>query len=402
MAIPPIGSGSSAPAAYIPTSEEIRLMQLGAKFIIDARKGTASKLQAPAIKSALSEALDVDAKTMAKIAKSVKKEKKKAKKMQTASKPDASLVKKALSQAPNVDAETMALIAKSEKEEKSRSQAPDIDAKTMALIAKSEKEGQAQAELLKSFAPDLVENVKPLKEFATRFAEGSDCKKGLEKLDRLGYMQQKIIGDGHCLFRSTATFLVKKWERLSGEGQNEYLKSIKEKVERLANPDLTEKHKLFEEALKDIASKRCSIGDVIYNEKKSNQLVAFLRRLVCEHNREKVKNDESLLASIVENTADVTAYFTNMVNMERAAYGGTPELRALAETLDMNIRVLDVCSIGQDHAVEQAHLLYAKEGAAGDTELYLIYRNLHYDLGVKTKAVPPAAAAAAAAEKKGI
>lgn len=378
MAIPPIGTESSAPAAYIPTSEETRLMQLGAKFIIDARKGTASKLQAPVIKSALNAAPDVDAKTMAKIAKSEKKEKKKAKKMQATSKPDASLVKKALSKAP------------------------DVDAETLALIAKSEKEGQAQAELFKSFVPDLVEKVKPLKEFAERFTAGSDCRKGLERLDRLGYMQQKIIGDGHCLFRSTATFLVKKWERLSAQDRCKYVQSIKEKVERLANPDLSEKYKFFEETLKDIASERCSIGDVIYNEKKSNQLVAFLRRFVCEHNREKVKNDDSLRASILENTADVTAYFTSMVDMERAAYGGTPELRALAETLDMNIRVLDVCSIGQDHAVEQAHLLYAKEGAAGDAELYLVYRNLHYDLGVKTKAVPPAAAAAAAAaEKKG-
>lgn len=379
MAIPPVGS--SAPT-YVPTDEEEKLIEFGAAFIIHVCKETtkeaASKPPAPIAKSALESAPDVDAKTLAKIAKSVKKEAKKAKKKKASSKPPAPCVKNALDKASPVDAETMALIRKCEKGEK------EVDVK-------------AEEELFKSFATEMVEKVKPLKEFATRFPEGSDCRKGLEKLDRLGYMQQKITGDGHCLFRSTATFLVKKWERLSAQARREYMQSIKEKVESLANADLTEKHRLFEETFKDIASERCSVGDVIYNEKKSNQLVAFLRRLVCEHNREKVKSDESLLSSIRENTPDTAAYFTNMVDMERAAYGGTPELRALAETLDLNIRVLDVCSIGKDKPVEQAHLLYAKNGATGDAELYLIYRSLHYDLGVKTKTIPPIATAA---EKK--
>src|SRR5437016_4835131 len=66
-------------------------------------------------------------------------------------------------------------------------------------------------------APPIVDKVTTFKEFAKTQTKDSEVRIGLEKLDK-DYLLQKIKGDGHCCFRATAVFVVKKWMRLSALG----------------------------------------------------------------------------------------------------------------------------------------------------------------------------------------
>jgi hypothetical protein len=250
--------------------------------------------------------------------------------------------------------------------------------------ARGKDEKQDKKEYVK---PPIVGKVTTLKEFAkTTYKETDIARVGLEKLDTDFYMQ-KIIGDGHCFFRATATFLVKKWLTMSGLRRKEFLDFIHTSVEQVSSTPLQAKFNLFEKTLQSLAREECTYADVVYNEAKSNQLVAFLRQLACDYTRMQEKEGNLSIATVIASfpgSPSVKDYLEVMADMESAKNADHLELVALSKMLGLNIRILDVLVIGKGGAILDEHHRVVYNEAKPD-DLFLIRRFSHYDLGIKKK-----------------
>ena len=235
--------------------------------------------------------------------------------------------------------------------------------------------------------PPIVGKPTTIKEFAkNNYKETDIARIGLERVDT-DFLMQKIVGDGHCFFRAMATFIVKKWLTMSGIRRNEFLDFIHMNVDQASSVSLLAKFKIFEKTLKSLAMDECTYADIVYNDIKSNQLVAFLRQLACEYNRMQEKEGNPIIASVIASfpgAPSVKDYLEIMVDMERAKNADHLEILALSKMLGINIRILDVLVIGKGGKIIDEHHRIAYDETKPD-DLFLIRRFSHYDLAIKKK-----------------
>ena len=236
--------------------------------------------------------------------------------------------------------------------------------------------------------PPIVEKPKKFTTFAATYTAGTIVRKGLERLDQ-DYILQKIKGDGHCFFRATAVFIVKKWVTSSAVQRMEYLEGVRANIEGLKSEALTEKFGRVEKLLKAVAMEEFSHFSAVYNETISNLLVHFLRELACECNKQGLKEGQETFSVYVQERTgkdDVNAYLTSMSDMQRAMYADEPELMAIVKMMRINIRVLNITSIGAGQEILQRHLRHCYDESQPErSDLFLVRRNNHYDIALKKK-----------------
>ncbi len=264
--------------------------------------------------------------------------------------------------------------------------------KTLETLSDQIAMAHVNEDLKKVEKPPLIGPEVELSERAKTYSEGN-VKNGLTKLNNL-LLMRSIRGDGHCLFRSSIAHILETWLPLPIGQRDAKLAKLDAKVTDLSKPSLAEKYLFFKKTLHYAAEKGLSYVEIISDEKTSDQLVAFMREFVCEHNR-KTNNDvfASFVAAIPGNKSK-DEYLNDMMSMQKAHYGDHPEIEAIHTLFDLNICVVDVAEFGKKReAGKESGAFRHFRAHDGMVELFLIYRPGHYDLGrMKHKRAEPAAA----------
>jgi len=227
--------------------------------------------------------------------------------------------------------------------------------------------------------PPLMGDVIELTKRAETYSAGH-VKMGLIRLNNLLVMRQ-IRGDGHCLFRSVLATILEKLLALPNSVKDAKLKKLQRTCETFKKASLDESFAFFKTTVDQAAASHRSFNDIVCDEVTSDKLVAFLREIVCEHNRH-VKND--VLDSFVAVTGkSKDEYLEEMMSMTKAAYGDQPEVFALSALFDLNISIVDVAAYGKNTDPDKKDQAFCKIHAhEGMIELFLLYRPNHYDLGI--------------------
>ncbi len=211
-------------------------------------------------------------------------------------------------------------------------------------------------------------------------------------------MMHKIRGDGHCLFRSIATFLVKDYRNMTADRRQAYLNELDISMQNLRAsealvikfPRLAKLYGRFKQILRSAVETGQTADAVIRTASTSDDLVAFLRQVTCAYNF-RYPND-AFTQDLQADGISTDAYFERMAGMERKEYGGHAEIIATAYFFQKNIRIYTASVIGRAGNIEEGMRSFKPKRDQGD-ELFLIYTPNHYDLGVpRAGEVQPVAA----------
>jgi len=220
------------------------------------------------------------------------------------------------------------------------------------------------ASALKSVNPD---DLRPLV---------GELKSTLEKFSS-DLVMQPIAQDGHCLFRSVAAFVIDQIKKNPWEEQKKIYSHIAAQVEDLKSED-SELEPLYKEVLtlvSQVAEEKVTIKEALNNRKSSDLLVQFLRHLACAYNK-KHGNEVFQTAATLEGTKE--DYLANMCDMQKATYGDAPELHALSQTLNLDLRVIDLTQLGKGTITLDSHFVDQKPNTC-----YLLLQPGHYDMAFR-------------------
>lgn len=216
-----------------------------------------------------------------------------------------------------------------------------------------------------------------LRERAASYSAGV-VKNGLLSLDK-SLLMRSIRGDGHCLFRCTLAHVLESRLSQSSEQRTAQIARLDATISQFNNASLNEKYAFFKKTLQTALETGCASRDIVCDEETSNKLVAFLRELVCTHNRQ-VENDvfTSFVLAAGKSKAE---YLEDMISMQRAKYGDHPEIQALSTLLNLNICVIHVAEYGKStDPTTQRQSLGHFCAHTGNIDLFLLFRPGHYDL----------------------
>lgn len=200
-------------------------------------------------------------------------------------------------------------------------------------------------------------------------------RKGLELLKNR-FQIRKVIGDGHCLFRGVGTAFLAHFCEMAE--QERYLERLQALVASLQCKSLTEKFKKIEEILQYLSADKIGLWAVSHDAVASDELVGFLRELACEYN---VQHNEKFRAKVEGfYDASLAHYVKEMKTTTK--WGGPLETQALAEVLQVDVRVFDVerFALKGDDSVNT----YRAKNSVG--EIDLIFTKNHYDIGLRKSA----------------
>ena len=191
--------------------------------------------------------------------------------------------------------------------------------------------------------------VQQISDVATQMSQGL-TKSGLEELNPL-FMLRRIAGDGHCLFRACAVGLLDYLSTLQSAQKHDYIVSLQKHspdcIEEIKNLLLLPKEEAYQQ---------------------SEVLVAYLRKLACSQMQK--SDNEVLKANILSEE-----YLKNMASMQKGEHGGEPELVALGQALELDLRVVDAIVIGKAQQTAASYL----QAPAANT-VFLLHTPMHYDI----------------------
>jgi hypothetical protein len=186
------------------------------------------------------------------------------------------------------------------------------------------------------------------------------------------YHAQPVAKDGHCVFRAIAYQVVEQCLLTSEATREAFFKDIAAKIPEkaiVAQKLFASWKKKIEEAIREKKDERTLMNDPTF----SNLAVACLRRLACEQNKKEA--NETLAEEAKRLGKSTEQYLHDMADMDKKLFAGEPELRALAQILDINIQVADLL----DAKPFRDHLDFNSEA---EMEVYLFYRPGHADIAV--------------------
>lgn len=216
-----------------------------------------------------------------------------------------------------------------------------------------------------------------LKTLADTYTPGA-VKTGLEAYAD-SFDMRPIKGDGHCFFRAVAATVITTVFHINEKMCSAYIKRIKGVVDSLDSSELQAQFIKFQEILLAVSKRQMSVDQAINDQKNSDQLVLFLRKLACEYNK---KHENEVFDSIIEaGDHKKEEYLRDMADMSKARYANHAEVFAIAQALGINIRVLHTQAAGKGDELFPDHLHFTSH--EGEEDLFLIHRPGHFDLAIK-------------------
>lgn len=265
----------------------------------------------------------------------------------------------------------------------------------------------AERETLTALTSDHLDN-----DFKPYYQENAQVAEGSRLFDR-DYVYFHISGDGHCMFRSVAAGILIALQQADPQTRAQFFERLEGQIQRLEHlhggeseghiRNLQESYRKFLEIAQPmqnpngvnsfvVGSENNQVNQIMWNRKASDDIVQFLRNLACTYNA--VYMDQDFLGAALHDTNGIertpAIYFDDMRRMHATVdglglqkgveMGSHPELAALAEVLDLHIKVLDLQAAGTGQDLNQEHYLHGRREAALGT--FLVYGRLHYDVGM--------------------
>ncbi|MDB6081155.1 MAG: hypothetical protein JWO53_427 [Chlamydiia bacterium] len=242
-----------------------------------------------------------------------------------------------------------------------------------------ERVTMAHVEATAPVTKPLIGPINSLQEEAETHSAGF-IRTGLEKLDS-AFEMRSIRADGHCLFRSTLSFLLEHLLTLPFSQRAKGLRRLEDKVAAFSKPSLTEKFQFFKQIFEKAVTTGQFFDEIVGDKIVSDKLVAFLRELVCEYHRSSKNEVFASVVALSRQTLD--GYLQKMMNMEVPEYGDHVEVEALAQLLGFNFCVVDVAQYGKLAGTEKSgNAFHHFIGHEGIIDYYLMHHSTHYYIGL--------------------
>lgn len=177
-----------------------------------------------------------------------------------------------------------------------------------------------------------------------------------------------IKGDGHCLFRSLGSALMKNLKE--SPSSKDYLNALEISIKTLGGKEQARLETLLNNIRSYVTSNN-SFERIMTESKSSDTVVEFLRLLSCQWNRAHANGVLESLACTLGLTRD--EYLEHMASLKIAMHGDQPEIIALSTMLGTNIQVLD--STNDHESIQHSN----NKNAPTFT---LLYRAGHYDWAI--------------------
>lgn len=205
-----------------------------------------------------------------------------------------------------------------------------------------------------------------------------EIKSGLDTLDA-DFSIKQIARDGHCFFRCVATHLLLKLKTLGAEERIDRLNAIAAVVCSLSSKELSTKFETFKYLYQAIPN-RAPVVQVISSALLSNETIVFIRCLAAEYNSKNQGRDFDFMVKASGYTQAV--YLSRMKDFSKAEWATDPEIDALSNALELNIKILEpkAFNTGVEEKVAVRTVFKSHEG---DHDLYLLHLPGHYELAEK-------------------
>lgn len=188
-----------------------------------------------------------------------------------------------------------------------------------------------------------------------------------------------IKGDGHCLFRSIAAGLMYNLSSLSAEERKLYWVALSEKIPD-GKEDLLDLFEKFRRMVNDAITNKSTTAFNV--EPDASIPVEFLRKMACEF----MRNNPDMMDFIVE--GERPGYLYKMATTP--AWGGQPEIAALANMLGIRIRTVNLQLAGRGVDERTYETPIGHQTPSGlKMPIVLIYdgdpSRAHYELGIERR-----------------
>jgi len=274
-----------------------------------------------------------------------------------------------------VPKQTVAAIPKRPVAPVSKQTVAPVPKRPAAPVPKRPTEAVATRRMVDVVRP-LLGKEKSLTSLAATYTSGS-VKSGLEMIAP-DYQYRSIRGDGHCLFRAVAAGMFLLVKDLSEDVRENAVTWLDGHLKRIASELSTSDRAFLCEQLRK--TKNTDVDALLCDPQVSDRLVSIFRKIAVAHEREQVRLDpESTMAVAIAEAGGGSseAYFKAI---STNALGSDLEIKALAESLQLNFEVLHVKAIGEG---QPQHPDSHQFGPSKAPLVSLLFRPGHYDLALK-------------------